>query len=170
MKEISLTQGKIALIDDEDYERVNQHKWYAHKERTQNYYALKNNTPRARKEKLIITRMHRFIMNARKEVLIDHKDHNGLNNQKYNLRIATYSQNQRNRKKSEKCTSKYKGVHFVNNRKKWCAQIYIAEKPAFLGHFDDEIEAALVYDKAAIIHYGEFAWLNFPGGTNAISI
>jgi len=157
MKEIPLSQGFIALVDNEDYERVNQYKWYAGKY-NHIYYAkrsifLDNTTQR----------MHRFILNAPKGIQIDHEDHNGLNNQKYNLRLATNKQNGANQQKQIRHTSsKYKGVSWDKNRQKWMTKIKIDSITINLGRFENEIEAALAYDAAAIIHFGEFACLNFP--------
>lgn len=169
MKEIQLTQGKVALVDDEDFEYLNQFKWHAHKSRS-TYYAkgYDKNT-----NKKII--MHRHILGlTNSKIFGDHKDGDGLNNQRTNIRIATPSQNQKNKKPSG--ISKYIGVSFHTSKSKyfskkeniikeysntgWMASITINGKFTYLGKFDSEIEAAKEYNKAAEKHHGEFARLN----------
>ena len=106
--------------------------------------------------------MHKIINNA---PMIDHEDTNGLNNQRHNLRSASYRQNSMNRNKSSHGTSsQYKGVHFGKRERKFIAQIKVNEKLIYLGTFDitQEKAAALAYDAAALEHFGEFARLNFP--------
>jgi hypothetical protein len=106
--------------------------------------------------------MHREILNAPAGVFVDHKDGDGLDNRKENLRIVTSAQNQQNRRKiSRKTTSKYKGVYFRRENKKYCALICCKGKRMHLGYFDNEIDAAKAYDQAAKKFFGEFARLNF---------
>lgn len=172
MKQIPLTQGQVALVDDDDFEYLNQHKWYAHK-RHGIYYAIRNVYLENGKRSAI--KMHRFIMNMQPsdKTMIDHIDRNGLNNQKHNLRKCTNQENRRNSiKQSKKSTSIYKGVvmhtHKQFNKKKqqivyyrsWHARIVINGKRKVIGCFKTEDEAAIAYNQAAISHYGEFALLN----------
>lgn len=101
--------------------------------------------------------MHIEIMGKRG---IDHRDHNGLNNQKSNLRFCTPSENAMNARKNENSSSVYKGVCFFNRDKKWLAQIQVNGKPIRLGCFASEVEAAKAYNNKAIELFCEFANLN----------
>ncbi len=153
MKHIQLTQGKVALVDDVDYEELLKYKWQAyHGQYT--WYA----TSAVYGERAI--RMHRLIMDAPKDRQVDHINSNGLDNRRRNLRICTASQNQHNRKKRVKATSKYKGVTRTSARK-WRAQISVLGRSVKIGSFDSEIEAARAYDLAAIELHCDFARLNF---------
>lgn len=154
MKEIELTQGKVAMVDDEDYERLSWHRWYALLI-DGTWYALTN-----RGGKKIL--MHRVVSDAPEGVGVDHADHNGLNNQRSNLRHATVAQNCQNRKKRSDNTSGYKGVS--PQGKKWKASIKTKNKQTYLGTFSDPVDAAKAYDAKAIELFGEFAALNFPEG------
>ena len=112
--------------------------------------------------------MHRFILNAPKGQYVDHRDRNGLNNQKRNLRFCTQSQNMMNLKSSTG-TSKYKGVSWNIKYKRWQSHIRLNYKLKNLGSYNSEIEAALAYDHAARELFGEFARLNFPGNGNGVN-
>ena len=104
-------------------------------------------------------------MNAGPDQHVDHRDHNGLNNQRSNLRLASKGQNNRNaRKRIDGLTSKYKGVHRKKKHKikMWCARIQIDGVRKSLGYFTTEEEAAQDYDTAAVEFFGEFAFTNFP--------
>ncbi len=154
MKEIQLTQGKVAIVDDADFEFLNQWKWCAWcaNKSTNVFYAKRTN-------KGIL--MHRVIMAiTNPEILIDHKDLNGLNNQRNNLRTCTRGQNSMNRSSKKNSTSKYLGVSFDKRTKKWVVQIDHNSKHYFAGRFAIETEAALAYNKKAIELHGEFANLN----------
>jgi hypothetical protein len=159
MKEIKLTQGKVALVDDEDYEYLNQFKWH-----TVNVggilYASRN--LRISKNKRISQRMQWVIMGKHNGMVIDHIDHNGLNNQKNNLRICTPHQNFMNQSKQYNTKSGYKGVGYVDNTIR--ARICISGKLIHLGTFKTEREAAMAYDEAALRYFGEYASLNFSPG------
>ena len=150
MKEIKLTQGRFAQIDDDDFEFINQFNWCAFG--TNNlWYAV-----RGVNKKLVM--MHRIIINANDGVEVDHVDHNGLNNQKSNLRICNHTQNCMNGKARGR--SKYIGVSYLRDK---FFQAYICPngKKIHLGTFRNEIDAAKIRDIAAIKHFGEFANLNF---------
>ena len=105
--------------------------------------------------------MHRQIMNAPKGIVVDHINRNGLDNRKANLRFATVSQNNWNSRKGFNCgSSKYKGVSWSKDKKKWAVWLSVNKKNKQFGYFDDEKEAARVYNEVAKKHRGEFAVLN----------
>lgn len=150
MKEIPLTQGKVALVDDEDFSRVSALKWYAWRGQDGNWYARASANSKY---------MHRFVR-ADIRGMVDHRDGNGLNNQKQNLREATDSQNQANRRKRRPTSSQFKGVNWHEGTQKWRAQIKLLGKSRHLGLFLTESGAARAYNDAARLIFGEFASLN----------
>lgn len=152
MKEIQLTRGYVALIDDDDFDRVNKHKWRSIIDKQLVYAASDINGKK--------TMLHRFILNAKRGVYYDHRDCNGLNNQKDNLRECTLSENRGNSRKFTVTGSKYKGV---NRHKPWSAHIMKNGKSVCLGYFESEDEAGIAYNKAAIDIFGEFARINTIG-------
>ncbi len=156
MKPIELTRGFVALVDDEDFERVlAAGPWRVKAHRNgRTFYATSE-----------IGYMHRLILGPTdSKIQADHEDHDGLNNQRGNLRVATCTQNNRNRVKPNGCQSKYKGVSLsrLSPKKPWRAQITLARKMQHLGVFVSELDAALAYDAAAREQFGEFALCNFP--------
>lgn len=157
MKEIKLTQGQVALVDDEDYEYLNQWKWCANRS-IGGYYAVRTDKQKADQKRETIC-MHRLILNAPKGLQVDHINHNTLDNTKQNLRICTNSQNQMNRSPCGK--SKYLGVTYYRNNTCLRASIKANNKSIHLGYFKTEEEAAHAYDEAAKKYFGEFANLNF---------
>ena len=151
MREIFLTQNKVALVDDWHYERLAQYKWNYNKG-----YAVRCGS---------LFRMASEVLQTNEKV--DHRNHNSLDNQEHNLRLCTHAQNQHNSTKHKKTSSIYKGVSFVKARKKWQAYIYLRNNSnrsvrIHLGYFFIEEEAARVYDAFARLHFKEFAALNFP--------
>ena len=157
MKKIELTKGKYALVDDEDFDFLNQWKWHWHDDRGGGY--AERACRESGKSKHI--KMHRLLLKIPSGFEPDHIDGNGLNNQKLNLRIATASQNQINRGKQKNNTSGFKGVYLRRDRKKrWRAQIKFHRIIKHIGYFSSKEEAALAYNKAAVEYFGEFAKLN----------
>ena len=153
VKTIPLTQGLVALVDDEDYPELSKHKWCAHLCRGI-FYAV-----RSASETTIF--MHREILNTPSGLETDHENGNGLDNRRINLRVATRKQNLQNRKPSTAGSSQFKGVGWHNKRKKWRARISINCKDIHIGFFDNEIQAAKARDKKALEIQKEFAYLNF---------
>ena len=162
MKEIPLTQGKIALVDDGDFESVSRFKWHAHFD-GYNWYAKKKNGIQGTRKRGVVHKpiaMHNFIMEPPPGVVIDHKDWNGLNNQRHNLRICTQAQNCQNGRQRKGNKSGFKGVSWKKRNKKWCTQIAVFGKVIHVGLFDVATDAARAYDAAAMKYHGEFALTN----------
>ncbi len=155
MKEIPLTQGLVAMVDDEDYPLLSQFKWHAMVKDHTSYAMRRVRSVKGRQKPVL---MHRVIMSAEPGVEIDHKDGNGLNNMRANLRPCTRHQNARNVRGWG--TSKFKGVSWYPKYQKWRSVIYPDKKQILLGYFPSETEAALAYNRAAGNHFGEFARLN----------
>jgi len=161
-RRIPLTQGKYAIVDVEDYERVNRYKWYIKGgSRSSTYYAARTITI-SRAIRILVC-MHRFIINAPDGLEVDHINGNGLDNRKANLRLATNAQNARNKAKRRNArVSRYKGVKRNKKGKRWFATINYNGQRIYLGTYDTEIQAARAYDRAACKLHKEFARLNFP--------
>lgn len=156
MKKIKLTQGKFTTVDDEDYEDLNKYKWFAHDEDGR-WYALRQIRV-GDKQKVI--RMHRLITLALKGSYVDHINGDSLDNSKSNLRICTNHQNTTNQKLRKDNTSGLKGATWDKNKKKWFAQIRTNRKRMHLGYFNNVLDAAIAYDRAAEKYHGEYAKTN----------
>jgi hypothetical protein len=161
MKWIQLTKGQATQVDDSDYEGLSRYKWMAVYCRGI-YYAARM-LPRTLCRELGIPRrsvmMHNELLRPTNDLVVDHRDGDGLNNQRTNLRPATRHQNMQNMK-AVIGSSKYKGVHRPSGRNKWVAQIRVNDRVQTLGRFETENEAALAYNAAALKYFGEFARLN----------
>lgn len=158
MKTIKLTQNQTTIIDDEDFDRVKQHKWCAleqPKYKENKFMAVTNITHLDGRRETVY--LHRFIMNAPKGLHVDHKDRNPLNNQKSNLRICTHAENQRNRAENSNNKSGFKGVCFVKHAKRYKAQIWANGKRTFLGYHDTAEAASEAYKQAANEIHGGYA-------------
>ena len=155
---IRLTQGQFAVVDDDDFEWLNQYEWYAVKE-DRSYYAARTIYEKGR---VIQRQMQMEILGGVNGVdLVDHKNHNGLHNYRSNIRFCTFQQNLMNHK-PKKLTSNFKGVHWSNRSKKWASSIGFNYKTIHIGYFNSEEDAARAYDTKAKELHGEFAYLNFP--------
>lgn len=152
-KEITLLRGEIALVDDDDYDWLNQWIWY-----TSNGYVVRRDYDST--GKLITVFIHRAITGAEKGQIVDHINGSKLDNRKENLRICTHAENMRNRRNKKHGSSKFKGVSWQENMNLWEASITYENKHMSLGYFQDEIIAANMYNHIASKLFGEFAYLN----------
>jgi len=157
---IPLSQGKFAIIDDEDWDLVKGYKWYA-KKHENTFYAVTNiRKPDGKYKKLC---MHRLLLDLKKGEICDHINHNGCDNRRSdNIRKATKQQNEMNKTKRKNCSSIYKGVYFDKIRERYRVQICFNKKKISLGAIKTELEGALLYDLKAKELFGEYACLNFP--------
>jgi hypothetical protein len=153
MREIQLTQGQFAQVDDEDYELVSQYLWKADAHHG-NWYVRRTDYSTGHK---VTVQLHTFLTGWPQ---VDHKDGNGLNNQKNNLREATTPENARNRHGRSNSKSGFKGVSWDKQSVRWRAGIRLNGKQHDLGRFDDAEEAARAYDAVAVEYHGEFAKTN----------
>jgi len=154
LKKIKLTQGYEALVDDEDFERINKNKWCSA------VYKGKNRVDAMRRESNKVLRMHREILGiTNPKVFIDHINHNALDNRKDNLRVCDIGQNNRNRRK-QAGTSKYKGVYKKDDCNRWAAQITHNKKTYYIGLFKSEKEASMAYDKSSRELHKQFGYTN----------
>ena len=155
---IPLTKGKFAIVDVGDFAEINKHKWYT-SQRGRFSYARRGDGIKHGNKTAIA--MHREIMGHPKNMYIDHINHNGLDNRRANLRLATPKQNAwNNLPRKGNYSSKYKGVSWHKRDRKWYAKIVIHGKAKHLGGFNDEKAAAAAYNSAAKKLFGEFACLN----------
>lgn len=147
-KEIQLTQGQVALVDDEDYEALSQWKWYAH--RNYNTFYARRNISLTNGKQVMVLMHHAIIGRPNPGLKTDHKDGDGLNNQRYNIHYVTNRQNSQNKRyyNRDKPSSQYPGVSWAKHAKKWRARIQINGKYKHLGYFEEELDAAQTYENA----------------------
>lgn len=167
MKQIPLTNGMSAMVDDEDFDRTMQFTWIAKQapNRRNLWYAYRI-TGRIKRTNTQVQWLHHFIQGIKSQT--DHRDANGLNNQKSNLRLCNHSQNAANRRLNSNNSTGFKGVTFY--RGKFIVQLGRRGPGKWIGSFDSSQEAAKAYDNAAAKRFGEFAKLNFPTKTNPIGV
>ena len=152
---IDLPSGHKIQIDDCDLPLFNSYDWYAQRAKENIFYL-------ARKEKTTgkVFLFHREVLVPNSSEVIDHRNHDTLDNRRVNIRCCSRQENQRNRKKFRNSTSQYKGVHWEKSRKLWKASITINRKCIKLGRFKNEIDAARVFDFVSTQFYGDFAITN----------
>ena len=157
-KEINLTNGMKAFVDDEDFDYLSNYNWRALKNGKTHYAVFGKRINGI----YSTTWMHRMIMGVKKrEDEINHIDHNGLNNQKNNLRQTTHRNITIQRSVTDRKQTKYKGISFHKPSNKWRARISVNGKTKYLGYYESAVEAAKAYDDAQLLHFGEFSNLNF---------
>lgn len=156
MREIPLTRGLVALVDDEDYEELSRFKWQANAE---GYAVRKVRLPGEGPRKLKDVRMHRFLLGLQPgdPRQGDHVDLNRLNNQRGNLRIATHAENVQNHGRGRNNKSGFKGVYWRKKERRWHARIMYKSQRRGLGYYETAEEAYAAYCKAALELHGEFA-------------
>lgn len=150
-KWVPLAGGRFALVDEDDYERVSRYNWCSYSNGATRYAQCDH------------VSMHHFILRTTNET--DHKNHNGLDNRKQNLRTCSHAQNVMNTRKTTGKLSRFKGVSFNKPINKWTSEITFQTNRSNLGYFENEEDAARAYDRAAIERFGEFAKLNFSQPT-----
>lgn len=159
MKMIPLSMGRVAMVGDDDYEELSKYKWsISTGSQKDSYYAYRTERVNG-KDKPIA--MQRQIMNCPIGMIVDHINHNTLDNRKDNLRVVTNQQNSCNRRGWKNSRSGYKGVTWYSHNRGWRSQITINGKVIVIGYFFNPLEAALAYDRAAVEYHGEYAYLNF---------
>jgi len=158
-RRIPLTRDKFALVDDADYPLVSRVRWAAMKSERKHFedtfYAVRTPTVDGKK---VVLLMHRLILNAPDDRHVDHADHEGLNNRRFNLRLSTVAQNTQNMRKADRGLPR--GVVFVESREKYVASIRVGGRHKALGYFDSAEAAGAAYDAASLLHHGDFGIRN----------
>jgi len=148
-KKVPLGNDQFAIVDDDDFERVNQYQWRAHKggNSDEHIYAVTR------------LRMHRLILNAPPGMYVDHINGDTLDNRKSNLRLCTTAQNQQNAR-PRRGSSKYKGVSYNSRKKRWLGAFMANGKTYYVGCFKSEDECAKAVDEKRKEVCGDFATTN----------
>jgi AP2 domain len=165
---IPLTQGQIAIVDAEDFDRLNQWRWYAlWNPNTKSFYAV---TRKMVGGKLRAIYMHREVKHAlESDPTVDHWNHMTLDNRKVNLRLATYSQNQHHQKRGDNASG-FKGVYeHRRGKKRWQAKIAVNGKSISCGYYLTKEEADEAYRQASLEIYGEFSYLGGDGTAQEVA-
>jgi hypothetical protein len=158
-RRIKLTRGQYAIVDPEDFERLNQLEWHC----THRGYAKRAVPDKSAKGRQRLVWMHRELCPVPEGMFVDHINRNRLDNRKANLRPATHRQNVWNRTLNRKLGGTfYRGIRWDKSRKKWRVRLRVDGHLKSFGFYSDEVEAAKAYDRVARQHRGEFASLNFP--------
>jgi len=145
MKKIKLTQGKVALVDDKDFERVNKKRWQA-QQKPATYYVIGQTSKLSKGGQKTIYLHREIIGKPPKGMEVDHINGDGLDNRRENLRFVTRRQNMQNKQTIR--SSKYPGVSWHQGTQKWQSRIHVGGKQTHLGVFTDEKEAFIAYRKA----------------------
>ncbi len=147
MKTIELTKGQVALVDDADFETLNQYNWCARYDKKMGqYYAYRNSMKSDGLAKRKTISMHRQILGITDpKIDCDHLNHDTLDNRRTNIRAVSHRTNTCNLKKKPQCTSMYSGVYWNKKNEMWVARIEINNKLKYLGQFEDEETAAIHY-------------------------
>lgn len=151
---VPLTQGKTTIIDAADVPLIEGRNWYARESSCVpgTFYAHSR-----------AGQMHRIIMSAVPGQIVDHKNHDTLDNRRCNLRFATAQSSSANRRNNLSSRSRFKGVYQFKG--KWRASIRVNREAIYLGQFESETDAAQAYDAAARVTFKDFACVNFPEGS-----
>ena len=165
-RRIHLTEGKFTIVDQQDFYELNDFDWVT-KRNNKSFYAVRLDNDCAKWPTMVY--MHRQIMNSPKGLLVDHRNCDGLDNRRENLRLATHSQNACNSQINKtKSKSRFRGVCLDKSNGRWFSTIRNHGKRIWLGYFDNEIETAKAYDEAARKYHGEFARLNFTESADSV--
>jgi hypothetical protein len=159
-RKIYLGEGEYTIVEPPDYYAYGKYKWVL-LGTGRHVYAVREMKIGSKRTKRMY--LHREIMKPPKGKLVDHRNSDGLDNRRANLRVATHAENMQNRRKTrKKTTSRFIGVHLEKKSGISIVEISHQGKLIYIGRFKDEVEAARAYDRAALKYHGEFARLNFP--------
>lgn len=160
MKTIPISNGMAAIVDDADFERLSKLKWHVNRKDVAEGWPAPYASFSLPNRKIKHVRMHRYLLAPRPSESVDHINGNALDNRRENLRIATHSQNQANRRRLTRNTSGFKGVTWNKSILKWQAAIKVNGKSIHLGMFVNAADAAIAYDRKAVEAFGSFASTN----------